>query len=59
MEELGKIVDEIGIEKAAQDIEKFFLYLENQRKKEALTQYEEILAEQASMRYRWKNHRNT
>ena len=59
MEELGKIVDEIGIEKAAEDIEKFFAHIENRRKKEALTQYEETLTEQTSMRFRWKNHRNT
>ena len=59
MEEIAKIIDGVGIEKAAEDIENFFLYLENQRKKNALEQYEETLTEQTSMRHRWKNHRNT
>lgn len=59
VEEIAKIINEIGIEKAIDDIEGFFLYLENRRKKNALEQYEETLTEQTSIRYRWKNHQNT
>ena len=59
MEGLERVVDEIGIEKAIDDIEGFFLHIENRRKKEALRQYEETLTEQTSIRYRWKNHQDT
>ena len=58
MEALGIIVDEIGIEKAAEQIGNFFLYREEQYRKRALKQRQKILLEQKATRYRWKE-RNT
>ena len=59
MEEIARIVDEIGIEEAEQQIKDFFLYREENYKQKVLQQREQILAEQKAMRYRWKNHQNT
>ena len=59
MKEMGRIVDEIGIDAAKQQIKDFFLYREEQYKQRAIQQYEQVLAEQEAMRYRWRNHQCT
>ncbi len=58
MEELGKIVDEIGIEAVVQQIDEFFLYREEQYKEKALRQKDYVLAEQKALRNRGKNLQN-
>lgn len=57
MEALGRIIDEIGIKEAAEQLENFFLYREEQYRKRGLEQHEETLAKQKALRYRWR--RNT
>ena len=59
MEELDKVIDDIGIETAIQQIEDFFALKEEQRKQRAIQQYEQTLAEQRVMRHRWKNNQCT
>jgi len=54
MEVLEKIIDEIGIEEAAKQIESFFLYKEKRYRERALEQRQKILLEQKAMRYRWR-----
>ncbi|MCK5095775.1 MAG: hypothetical protein KAR24_00265 [Candidatus Pacebacteria bacterium] len=59
MEKLDKVVDDIGIEEAAAQIDAFFVHRDTQQKERALQQHEKTLAEQKELRSRWKNHRNT
>ena len=58
METLEGIVDEIGIEEAAKQIDGFFLYKEERHKERALKQHQKILTEQEKLRHRWRG-RNT
>ena len=59
MEALEEIIGEIGIESAIEQVEDFFLFLEEGRRKKALEQRQEILFEQEATRYRWKECKNT
>ena len=58
MEELEKIVTEIGIEAAVQQVDEFFLYREEQYKEKALKQKDYVLAEQKALRNRGRNPQN-
>ena len=53
-----KNFSEAEIEEAAEQIEGFFLFLEEGRKEKSLRQYRNRLAEQKAMRCRWKRHGN-
>lgn len=51
MNELDRIIKDIGLDGAVEDINGFFNYREEQYKKQKLQQYRDVLEEQKAMRY--------
>lgn len=54
MNKLDEIIAEIGKERAIENIEKFFDYREQQYKEKMSRIYQDTLAEQEAMRYRFR-----
>lgn len=52
MNELDRIITEIGLDGAIEDINGFFNYREAQYKKQKLQEYRDVLEEQKALRYR-------
>lgn len=52
MDELDRIIEEVGISGAVTDIDGYFNYREDQYRKQKLQQYRDTLEEQKALRYR-------
>lgn len=52
MDELDRIIAEIGINEAVAQVDGYFNYREDQYKKQKLQQYRDTLEEQKALRYR-------